>query len=58
MLVDYDVSSFGGTKSIVITTRANVGTKSQSLESFCMLVGCVTFLLGVAFAVTGRMKSR
>lgn len=55
---DYDVSSFGGTKSIVIATRGNVGSKSHNLDGFCMLVGCVTFLLGVAFAVTGRMKSR
>ncbi|KAK0610259.1 Phospholipid-transporting ATPase IC [Lasiodiplodia hormozganensis] len=55
---NYDVSSFGGTKSIVITTRGNVGSKSSNLEGFCMLVGCVTFILGVAFAVTGRMKSR
>ncbi|KAF9630321.1 phospholipid-translocating P-type ATPase [Lasiodiplodia theobromae] len=55
---NYDVSSFGGTKSIVITTRGNVGSKSSNLEGFCMLVGCVTFIFGVAFAVTGRMKSR
>jgi len=54
----FKVDSFGGTKSIVISTVSFLGGKNPFLGIAYMVVGCICILLGVVFTARHLYKPR
>jgi len=54
----FPVSSFGGTKSIVLSTTTWIGGKNYFLGIAYVVVGCLCFLLGIVFAVKHLLFGR
>jgi hypothetical protein len=55
---NYDVTSYGGTKSIVISTSSWLGGKNPFLGIAYMIVGGVCILLGIIFLVKQMVSPR
>ncbi|KAJ3022638.1 hypothetical protein HKX48_005700 [Thoreauomyces humboldtii] len=54
----FDVNKFGGTKGIAISTASLLGGKNSFLASSYALVGCVCWILGMAFLARHMVKPR
>jgi len=54
----FDVNSFGGTKSVVISTISIIGGKNPFLGLAYMTVGALCILLGVVFLARHMIKPR
>lgn len=48
---DYPVSAFGGKKRVILSTTSWMGGKNNFLGIAYLVVGCVTFVMGVVFLV-------
>ena len=55
---DFPVNIYGGTKSIVISTRTVVGGKNPFLGIAYVAVGGICIVLGALFTVTHLIKPR
>jgi len=60
MLTDlvFDVQSYGGTKSILLSTRTVMGGKNPFLGIAYLVVGSLCMVLGVLFTVAHLIKPR
>ncbi|PVU93265.1 hypothetical protein BB559_003364 [Furculomyces boomerangus] len=58
IVMNYDVESFGGTKSIVISTTSAIGGRNAALGISYIVVGCLCFILGVIFTVRHLYRPR
>jgi LEM3 (ligand-effect modulator 3) family / CDC50 family len=58
MTLDFNVTAFGGTKSIVITTTTVMGGKNPFLGIAYVVVGGICIILGALFTVTYLIKPR
>ena len=47
----FPVSSFGGTKAVILSTTSWIGGKNYFLGIAYVVVGCLCFLLGIVFTV-------
>lgn len=56
--VDFPVTRYGGTKSIVISTRTVMGGKNPFLGIAYIVVGGICIVLGALFTVTHLIKPR
>ena len=57
-LIDFIVTKFGGTKSIVISTRTVMGGKNPFLGIAYVAVGGICIVLGTIFTITHLIKPR
>jgi LEM3 (ligand-effect modulator 3) family / CDC50 family len=57
-LLDFPVTEFGGTKSIIITTRTVMGGRNPFLGIAYVVVGGLCVLLGAVFTVAHLVKPR
>jgi hypothetical protein len=57
-LLDFNVKEYGGTKSIIISTRTVMGGKNPFLGIAYVVVGGICVLLGTMFTVTHLIKPR
>jgi len=55
---NFDVKEYGGTKSIIISTRTVMGGKNPFLGIAYVIVGGICVLLGTIFTVTHLIKPR
>ena len=55
---DFPVTNYGGTKSIVISTRTVMGGKNPFLGIAYIVVGGICILLGAVFTVAHLIKPR
>ncbi|KAI9352295.1 CDC50/LEM3 family [Zopfochytrium polystomum] len=55
---NFDVSSFGGTKAIAISTMSSIGGKNPFLGVAYMTIGVVCWLLGILFLLKQMIKPR
>ncbi len=58
LTLNYEVLSFGGTKSLVITNLGVTGTKSTALSGLFVVMGSVSLTIGVLFALKRLVKPR
>jgi hypothetical protein len=56
--VDFPVKVYGGTKSILITTRTIMGGKNPFLGIAYVVVGGLCIVLGVVFTIAHLVKPR
>ena len=56
--LDFFVSEFGGTKSILLSTRTVMGGKNPFLGIAYIVVGGICILLGALFTATHLIKPR
>ena len=56
--LDFLVSEFGGTKSILLSTRTVMGGKNPFLGIAYIVVGGICILLGALFTATHLIKPR
>lgn len=56
--VDFDVTEYGGTKSMLISTRTVMGGKNPFLGIAYVVVGGLCILLGTLFTATHLIKPR
>lgn len=56
--LDFDVTEFGGTKSILISTRSVIGGKNPFLGIAYVVVGGICIVLGTLFAVAHLFRPR
>ncbi len=56
--LDFNVTDYGGTKSIVISTRTVMGGKNPFLGIAYIVVGGICVLLGALFTATHLIKPR
>jgi hypothetical protein len=56
--IDFPVKVYGGTKSILITTRTVMGGKNPFLGIAYVVVGGLCIVLGVVFTVAHLIKPR
>ena len=56
--MNFDVNEFGGSKSIVISTRTIMGGRNPFLGIAYVVVGGLCVILGVVFTVTHLIKPR
>jgi LEM3 (ligand-effect modulator 3) family / CDC50 family len=56
--VEFNVTTFGGTKSILISTRTVMGGKNPFLGIAYIVVGGLCILLGAIFTATHIIKPR
>lgn len=54
----FDVTEYGGTKAILISTRTVVGGKNPFLGIAYIVVAGICVILGVVFTVTHLIKPR
>lgn len=47
--IDYDITAYGGTKSIVLTGTSFLGDRNPFMGLAWIVMGCVCTLLGVVF---------
>jgi hypothetical protein len=52
------VSEYGGTKSVLISTRTTMGGKNPFLGIAYVVVGGICIVLGVVFTITNLIKPR
>lgn len=57
-ILDFAVKSFGGTKSIVISTSSWLGGKNPFLGIAYMVVGGICIVLGIIFLVKHKISPR
>ena len=57
-ILDFPVTVYGGTKSIVISTRTVMGGKNPFLGIAYVAVGGICIVLGTIFTVTHLIKPR
>lgn len=55
---DFDVDSFKGKKSLVVSTTSWLGGKNAFLGIAYIVVGFVCIALGIAFAVKQKISGR
>lgn len=55
---DFNVTEYGGTKSIVISTRTVMGGKNPFLGIAYIVVGGICIVLGAMFTVTHLIRPR
>ena len=55
---NYDVASFAGTKSLIVTTANEFGGKDEFLGQSFILVGAINIVCGVFFAIKHRYSPR
>jgi hypothetical protein len=55
---DFDVTEYGGTKSIIISTRTVMGGKNPFLGIAYVVVGGICIVLGALFTVTHLIRPR
>ena len=55
---NYDVSSFNGKKSIVLSTTNELGGKNYFLAICYIVVGCLSFLFAIIFFAAYCRKKR
>lgn len=48
-LLDYDITAYGGTKSIVLTGTSFLGDRNPFMGLAWIVMGCVCTFLGVVF---------
>lgn len=58
VVMNYPTKSFGGTKSVVITTSSIFGGRNMSLGVIYVIVAAVSLVLGVAFLIQHLIKPR
>ena len=58
MILDFPVTVYGGTKSIVISTRTVMGGKNPFLGIAYVAVGGICIVLGTIFTITHLIKPR
>ncbi|KAK6464627.1 ligand-effect modulator 3 family [Scheffersomyces coipomensis] len=56
--LNYPVSIFGGTKSVVITTNSIFGGRNLSLGIIYIIIAIIALVLGVAFLIQHLIKPR
>jgi hypothetical protein len=56
--IDFPVKVYGGTKSILITTRTVMGGKNPFLGIAYVVVGGLCIVLGVVFTIAHLIKPR
>ena len=56
--VDFPVKVYGGTKSILISTRTIMGGKNPFLGIAYVVVGGLCIVLGVVFTIAHLVKPR
>ena len=56
--LDFNVTAYGGTKSLVITTTTVMGGKNPFLGIAYVVVGGICVVLGALFTVTHLIKPR
>lgn len=57
-MADFDVTEFGGTKSILLSTRTVIGGKNNFLGIAYIVVGGLCLLLGALFLATHLIRPR
>lgn len=55
---EFDVSSFGGSKAIVLSTMSYIGGKHNFMAISYLVVGIVCLLEGIVFGVLHMTRSR
>jgi len=55
---NFEVSSFGGSKSLVLTTLAEFGGKNIALGSSYIVIGSISLFLGILFAAKRCINPR
>ena len=58
IICNFEVSSFGGTKSLVLTTLAEFGAKNYALGSSFVVTGAVSLCIGILFALKRTINPR
>lgn len=58
MIVDFNVTEYGGTKSIMISTRTVMGGKNSFMGIAYIVVGGVCVLIGVLFTAANLIRPR
>lgn len=58
IIPDFPVTDYGGTKSIIISTRTVMGGKNPFLGIAYIVVGGICVLLGAIFTVAHLIKPR
>ncbi|OMJ29788.1 Meiotically up-regulated gene 89 protein [Smittium culicis] len=58
IVMNYDVTSFGGTKSIVIATTSAIGGRNPALGIAYISVGVLCVLLGIIFTIRHLYRPR
>ncbi|CZT11626.1 related to cell division protein CDC50 [Rhynchosporium agropyri] len=56
--LDFNVIEYGGTKSVIISTRTVMGGKNPFLGIAYIVVGAICILLGTLFTITHLIKPR
>lgn len=56
--MNYPTSSFGGTKSVIITTSSIIGGRNMSLGIIYIIVATISLVLGIAFLIQHLVKPR
>ena len=57
-VLDFDVSAYGGTKSIVISTTTVMGGRNPFLGIAYIVVAGICVVLGIAFTIANFIKPR
>ena len=55
---NFEVKSFDGTKSLVLTTLADYGGKNYSLGNSVIIMGSISLFIGIAFALRRLISPR
>lgn len=58
MITDFPVTKYGGTKTLVISTRTVMGGKNPFLGIAYVAVGGICIVLGTLFTITHLIKPR
>lgn len=56
--LNFEVSSFGGTKALVLTTLAEFGAKNYAIGITYFVTGSVSLFIGILFALKRTIKPR